>query len=166
MKTIEKSIDVAQPQTVVYNQWTQFEDFPEFMRGVKEVRQLDSRILYWRAEIGGKIEEWTAEIFEQVADECIAWRSLTGARNSGVVHFEPIDEEHTRVRVRVEYEPLGAIEMVGDSLGFPSARIAGDLERFKEFIENRHGPTGCWRGEIHGQRVTTPAMDRGDVFSE
>ena len=91
MKTIEKSTEVAQPLTVVYNQWTQFEDFPEFMAGVKEVRQLDSRILYWRAEVGGKIEEWTAEIFDQVADDHIAWRSLTGAKNSGVVRFEEIE---------------------------------------------------------------------------
>jgi len=166
MKTIEKSIEVAQPVTVIYNQWTQFEDFPEFMAGVKQVSQLDDRTLYWKAQVGGRIEEWTAEIIEQTVDECIAWRSITGAMNSGIVTFQPVDGEHTRVTVRMKYDPKGVMESLGDSLGFMSHRISGDLNRFKSFIEGRNAPTGSWRGEIHGRKVTPPNLDRGDSLIE
>ena len=166
MKTIEKSIEVAQPVTVIYNHWTQFEDFPEFMVGVKQVRQLDDRTLYWKAEVGGRIEEWTAEIIEQTVDECIAWRSITGAMNSGIVTFQPVDGAHTRMTVRMKYDPKGVVESLGDSLGFMNHRVAGDLGRFKRFIEGRHAPTGCWRGEIHGGKVTPPGLDRGDSLIE
>lgn len=166
MKTIEKSIEVAQPVTVIYNQWTQFEDFPEFMAGVKQVRQLDDRTLYWKAEVGGRIEEWTAEIIEQTVDECIAWRSITGAMNSGIVTFQPVDGAHTRMTVRMKYDPKGVVESLGDSLGFMSHRISGDLNRFKSFIESRNAPTGSWRGEIHGRKVTPPNPDRGDSLIE
>ena len=97
METIEKSIEVDQPISVVYNQWTQFEDFPEFMEGVKEVQQLDDKRLHWKAEVAGKIKEWNAEIFEQIPDQRIAWRSRTGAKNSGMVNFQPVGPIRTRV---------------------------------------------------------------------
>ena len=81
MERIEKEIEVHAPLRAVYNQWTQFEDFPNFMEGVKEVRQLDDRNLHWRAEIAGKLLEWDALIMLQEPDHCISWRATTGAEN-------------------------------------------------------------------------------------
>ena len=166
MKTIEKSIEVTQPVNVVYNQWTQFEDFPKFMKGVKTVLQLDDKTLHWKAEFGGKTEEWDAEIFEQIPDQRIAWRSITGAKNSGMVNFHPLGDNQTRITVNVNYDPQGAVENLGDALGVVRARIAGDLRHFKDFIESRGAPTGGWRGEIHGRNVEASGPDRGGPLAE
>jgi uncharacterized membrane protein len=148
MAHAQKSIDVHVPVSTVYNQWTQFEAFPEFMEGVKEVEQLDDRRLRWRAEIGGNEESWEAEITEQRPDERIAWTSRDGARNAGVVTFHRLSDEDTRVMLQIDYEPEGMTESVGDMLGMVERRVEGDLERFKEFIESRGSATGGWRGEI------------------
>jgi uncharacterized membrane protein len=148
METVEKSIEVNAPLQQVYNQWTQFEEFPKFMEGVEEVRQLDDRRLFWRAQIFGKTEEWEAEIYEQVPDQRIAWRSIAGAPNAGAVSFAAAGPETTRVTLALNYEPLGAVEKIGDALGIVSARVEGDLKRFRDFIEERGRATGAWRGEI------------------
>jgi len=150
MSRIEKSIDVNVPLHTAYNQWTQFESFPQFMEGVEEVRQLDNKRLHWRAQIGGKQKEWDAEIVEQQPDQRVAWRSLSGTPNDGIVTFEPIDANTTRVTLALDYAPEGFLENVGDALGFVSGRVQGDLNRFKEFIESRGTESGAWRGEIHG----------------
>jgi uncharacterized membrane protein len=150
MERIEKSIEVACPVRTVYNQWTQFEEFPRFMAGVKEVKQLDDTHLHWHAEIWGKDKEWDAEITEQVPDQVIAWRSTGGALNAGTVRFEPVAQDRTRVRLIMEYEPEGVIEKTGDAIGVFSARVQNTVEDFKEFIEQRGGETGAWRGEVHG----------------
>lgn len=155
METIEKSIEVNRPVNTVYNQWTQFETFPHFMEGVKDVRQLDNKRLHWKAEVGGREKEWDAEIFEQIPDRRIAWRSITGAKNSGMVNFEMLDANRTRVTLRLNYETEGAVESLGDALGVVSGRVQGDLQRFKEFIETRPVETGAWRGEIHGRHVVS-----------
>lgn len=155
MQTIEKSIEVDAPLNKVYNQWTQFEDFPKFMEGVEEVQQLDDKRLHWVAQIGGKRKEWDAEIFEQVPDETIAWRSSSGTRNSGVVTFSPVSTNRTEIRLRLNYEPEGVMENVGDRLGVVGRRIEGDLQRFKDFIQTRQDETGAWRGEIHGGQQTS-----------
>jgi uncharacterized membrane protein len=148
MATIEQSIEVNAPLRAVYNQWTQFEDFPSFMEGVKEVRQLDDKRLHWRAVIGGKEKEWDAEIVEQRPDERIAWTSRGGVSNAGVVTFHRIDDPRTKVMLQVDYEPQGVVENVADALGVVSARVKGDLERFKELIEARGTESGAWRGEV------------------
>jgi uncharacterized membrane protein len=152
-ETIEKQIEVNVPVHTAYNQWTQFEEFPRFMEGVKEVRQLDDRRLHWRAEIGGKQVEWNAEILEQVPDEKIAWRSTSGARNDGLVTFDKRSDNTTLVTLHLDYDPEGAVENAGDKLGVVSHRVDGDLKRFKQFVEARGSETGAWRGEIHGERV-------------
>jgi len=152
MATIEESIEVNAPLRAVYNQWTQFEEFPRFMEGVKEVKQLDDKRLRWRAVIAGKEEEWEAEIVEQRPDERIAWTSRGGAWNAGAVTFHRIDDMRTRAMLQIDYDPQGVVENVADALGVVKARIKGDLERFKEFIERRGRETSAWRGEIqHGQ---------------
>ncbi len=125
------------PVSEVYNQWTLFEEFPEFMEGVEEVRQLDNRHLHWVADVGGKKKEWDAEIYEQIPDHRVAWRSTSGTRNAGVVDFLPKNGNHTRVTLRMDYEPEGALERFGDALEIVSRRVEGDLERFKEFVQSR-----------------------------
>jgi uncharacterized membrane protein len=148
MAKVEQSIDVNVPVSTAYNQWTQFEEFPRFMEGVKQVRQLDDRTLEWTAEIGGNEETWTAEISEQEPDQRVAWHATSGAPNAGVVTFHRIDDNTTRVMLQMEWEPQGALQQAGDALGFDDRQVKGDLERFKEFIESRGGETGAWRGEI------------------
>jgi uncharacterized membrane protein len=148
MSYVEKTIEVNAPLNKVYNQWTQFESFPEFMQGVVEVKQLDDKRLRWKAQIAGKQEEWTSEIYEQVPDQKIAWRSIEGAKNGGVVKFKALGADRTEITLRLEYEPEGIIEKAGDMLGVVTGRVEGDLQRFKQFIE-QHRETGAWRGEIH-----------------
>ncbi|MGE0228168.1 MAG: SRPBCC family protein [Dehalococcoidia bacterium] len=148
MARVEKNIEVAVPVRTAYNQWTQFEEFPRFMEGVKEVRQMDDRHLHWRAEIGGREEEWDAEIQEQVPDQKVIWRNTSGRTNAGMVMFDQLSPDRTRVHLEMSYEPEGAVESVGDALGFVSRRVEGDLERFKEFIESHGTETGAWREEI------------------
>jgi uncharacterized membrane protein len=153
MASITKDIDVNVPVRTAYNQWTQFETFPRFMDGVKEVHQLDDKRLEWRAEIGGKEEAWEAEIVEQVPDRKIAWRSVSGTPNAGSVMFEPVDDGHTRIMLTMEYEPQGLTESVGSALGFDDRKIEGDLKRFKEVVESRAVETGGYRGQIEGDQV-------------
>ena len=146
MSDHEKSIVVDRPVTTVYNQWTQFEEFPEFMDGVEQVTQLDDRRLHWVAEIAGARREWDAEIVDQQPDRRIAWRSLDGTPNAGVVTFQP-EGSGTRVSLDLDVEPRGVVEKIGDKLGFVSKQAEGDLKRFKAFIESRGTETGGWRGE-------------------
>ncbi|HEU4853957.1 MAG TPA: SRPBCC family protein [Nitrosospira sp.] len=146
--TIEDSIEVNVPISTAYNQWTQFEDFPKFMKGVIEVRQLDDTHVHWRAEIGGKEEQWDAEITEQIPDTRIAWRSTSGAKNEGIVKFYKISDSVTRIVLQMDYGPKGFVEEVGDALGIVKMRASGDLKRFKDFIESRGHETGEWRGSV------------------
>ena len=118
------------------------------MEGVEEVQQLGDKNLHWRANIGGKEEEWDAVITEQQPDMRVAWRSTSGARNAGVVTFHRLGESQTRVTLQLDYEPEGVVEHVGDALGFVSRRVEGDLKRFKEFIEAQGQETGAWRGQV------------------
>lgn len=148
MSNIEQSVDVDVPVRTAYNQWTQFEEFPKFMDGIVEVRQLSDTRLLWRSEIGGVDESWEAEIDEQVPDERIAWHSVTGAKNAGVVTFHRLDDRKTRVMLQLDYDPQGILENVGDALGAVSLRVKGDLGRFKEFIESLGQETGAWRGNV------------------
>ena len=145
---IEQSIDVDVPVRTAYNQWTQFEEFPQFMDGVREVHQIDDRHLDFRADVGGKEMAWKAEISEQIPDARIAWHSITGPRNAGVVTFHRLSDDKSRVMLQMEYEPEGIVENVGDFIGVMSSRVSGDLERFKEFIEDRGRETGAWRGKV------------------
>jgi len=153
MATVERHIDVNAPVRTAYNQWTQFEAFPQFMEGVLAVRQLDDRHLHWKAQVAGKAEEWDAEITEQQPDQRIAWRSIEGTPNAGAVTFHYLDENTTRVMLQLEYEPEGVVENVGDKLGLVERRVMGDLKRFRDFIEAQLQETGGWRGRIENPNV-------------
>ena len=148
MAMIEESIDVNVPVHTAYNQWTQFEEFPQFMEGVQEVRQLDDSHLHWVAEIGGQKREWDAEISEQRPDERVAWKATDGKSNAGVVTFHRLSDNETRVNIQLDWEPEGLAEKVGSAVGIDSHQVKADAKRFKEFIESRGTETGAWRGEV------------------
>src|SRR6476620_12095902 len=110
MSLIEQSIEVDVPANTAYNQWTQFEEFPKFMEGVKAVQQLDAKRLHWKAEIAGKEKEWDAEITEQTPDQRIAWTSRGGAVNDGIVMFQPLSDARSKICLHVAYLPEGFVE--------------------------------------------------------
>jgi len=145
---VEESIEADVPIRTAYDQWTQFEEFPRFMEGIEEIRQLDDTHLHWVAKIGGIRREWDAEISEQRPDERVAWTSTDGAENSGVVTFHRISDDRTRVTVQLGFAPRGPIEAIGQAMGAVRQRTRGDLQRFKTFIEERGRQTGAWRGEV------------------
>jgi uncharacterized membrane protein len=163
LTTIEKHIDVEAPVRAAYNQWTQFESFPQFMEGVERIVQQTPTRTHWETSIGGVRREFDAEITEQHPDERIAWHSVDGPTQAGVVTFHRIDDRTTRVNLQMEYEPEGLVEKAGSALGIVGNRIEADLKRFKEFIEHRGHETGEWRGDVQrppqqGEQGTT-----GDV---
>ena len=141
MSTIEKSIEVNVPEYTAYNQWTHFEEFPQFMEGVKEVKRLDAKRLHWKAEIAGQDTEWDAEITEEMADQRLAWTSRGGDIKGWVATFHQLSDARSKVMLQLEYASQGFAENVGDPLGGVSSRVQRDLERFKEFIEKRWRPS-------------------------
>ena len=147
-QTVAQSVEVEAPIERVYNQWTQFQEFPRFMEGVERIDQLDDRRLHWVASFGGETHEWDAEIVEQHPEERVAWRNVDGKDNAGVVTFHKIDQDTTRVMVQMDWAPEGIKEKIGGALGADDRRISSDLERFKEFIEQHGSETGAWRGEV------------------
>lgn len=148
MSVVDETIEVNVPVRTAYDQWTQFESFPQFMEGVEEVRQVTDTRTHWRTEIGGVKREFDAEITEQVPDQRIAWRAVDGPDQGGVVTFDAPDPNRTRILLELDYDPEGTVEQAGDKLGVVKRRVKGDLERFKEFIESRGVETGAWRGEV------------------
>ena len=145
-----QTLVVQAPVRMVYNQWTQFESFPLFLKDVKSVRQLDPAHVAWDVVIGGREQRWTAEIYEQIPDERIAWRSVDGAVNAGSVSFRPLATDATRMLVELAYEPQGLLEDVGALLGVMDGRLATALDRFKQFVESSPRESGAWRGRIAG----------------
>jgi uncharacterized membrane protein len=146
--TVRETIEVEVPVSTAYNQWTQFEEFPRFMEGVEQVKQLDDTRLYWVAEIGGQKREWEAKITDQEPDRRIAWSPIEGTTNSGAVEFRPVSDRRTEVHLELDYAPEGLVEKAGAAFGTVQRRARKDLERFKEFIEERKVETGAWRGEV------------------
>jgi uncharacterized membrane protein len=154
MAEVKESVEVNVPVSTAYNQWTQFEEFPNFMENVESVTQLDDTHLRWIADIGGKRQEWKAEITQQVPDEIIAWRSTEGQENAGSVRFESLGAERTKIEVTLTWEPEGIVEAAADRIGISERALNVDLERFKDLIEGRGVETGAWRGEVvEGERV-------------
>ena len=148
MSKVEESITVDVPVTTAYNQWTQFESFPHFMEGVERVEQVSDTLTHWKAKVAGQEREFDAQITEQHPDERVAWRSLEGPRQAGVVTFHRLSDGHAKVMLQLDYEPEGVVDKTGDAMGLVRRRVKGDLERFKEYIESRGAETGAWRGEV------------------
>ncbi len=163
MSSIKQSVEVDVPIRVAYNQWTQFEEFPMFMEGVEKVQQLDDVNLHWTASIAGVHREWDARIIEQIPDERVEWTNLDGISNGGVVTFNRLGPESTRVTLEMEVEPQGVLENVADALGVIERRAIGDLERYRDFITARGSETGGWRGEVHDAQVDSSPETPGPV---
>ncbi|MFC7816951.1 SRPBCC family protein [Streptomyces sp. NPDC057367] len=149
MSTVKEAVEVEVPVHTAYNQWTQFEEFPRFMEGVEEVRQLDERRNHWTTKISGVKREFDTEIVDQLPDERITWRTTAGdSQQKGTVRFQRLDDTHTRVELVMEVDPTGTVEKTGDMLGVLDRRVKDDMRRFKEYIEGRGGESGAWRGRI------------------
>jgi uncharacterized membrane protein len=153
--TITDEIAVEAPLSATYNQWTQFEEFPRFMQGVEEVTQLDDTRLHWVAKVGGKRAEWDAKILTQEPDKRISWESEDGKHTRGTVAFEEVGPTSTRIRLEMTYIPEGVLEQAGSAVGLDRRRISGDLQRFKEQIEEQGAESGSWRGKIESGRKTS-----------
>ena len=165
MSNVTEHVDVNVPVSTAYNQWTQFEEFPRFMEGVEEIRQLDDKRLFWKTKIAGVAREFEAEITEQHPDHRVAWRSTGGTEHAGVVTFHRLGDTTTRVTVQLDAEPEGAVEKVGDALGLLKRRVKGDLDRFKALIEGQGTESGAWRGEIEQPGEATGASGQPQVRS-
>ncbi len=161
---VQDSIEIDVPISTAYNQWTQFETFPNFMKDVEEVRQVDDTHLHWRANIAGKPVEWDSEITTQIPDRRISWRSTSGPPNSGAVTFDRVSANRTRVTLRMSYRAPGIAEKVGDALGVVRAELSGNLHRFADFIQGRQRETGAWRGTVAGG-TTMSGSDEGNARS-
>jgi uncharacterized membrane protein len=148
MANVTESVDVGVPISTAYNQWTQFEEFPRFMEGVERVEQLTDDRLHWVAEIGGKRAEWYARITEEHPDERVAWTAEAGKGLSGVVSFNQVDQDRTKVTAQIEWQPEGVMEQVGAALGFDDRQVKEDLDRFRDMMETNRVETGGWRGDI------------------
>ena len=154
--TVTADTEVDVPVRTAYDQWTQFESFPEFMGGVESVRQLDDTTTHWIVSIAGVKREFDADISDQVPDDHVAWRSTTAeVAHRGRVDFRPVSADRTRVSLTIEWQPEGFVEKAGAALQLDDAQVKRDLHRFKEFIEKRDVETGAWRGEVHGGRETS-----------
>lgn len=157
---VEKRILVNVPVSTAYNQWTQFEDFPHFMGGVKKVTQLSDDRLEWVAEIAGVKRKWEARILEQKPDQKVAWAATEGATNAGSVEFEDVGGGQTSIKLFIDYEPEGLVEKIGDKLHVVEHQAEADLKKFKAFIEDEGYASGAWRGSVNeGGSVGTPGVE-------
>lgn len=147
---VTAEIEIDAPVRVAYDQWTQFEELPEFMHNVNSVRQIDDETTHWVAQIGGVTREFDARITDQVPDDHIAWESVDGRLLAGRVEFQPIDGDRTRVTLSMEWEPETFTEKAGAALQLDDLAVEQDLHRFKKLIEDQGMATGGWRGEVHG----------------
>lgn len=149
MAQIIETVDVDVPISQAYNQWTQFESFPQFLDEVVSLQQLDDTHTRWKVEVGGVEREFDAEITEQHPDERVAWTSTGGeTAHAGAVTFHRLTDASTRVTVQIDWEPEGLLEKVGSMVGAGSHAVKKDLQNFKEFIEKRGSETGAWRGDV------------------
>ncbi|MFF3020887.1 SRPBCC family protein [Streptomyces sp. NPDC057939] len=149
MSHVEEYVEVNVPVRTAYNQWTQFDAFPAFMEGVERVEQHTDTLTHWVTNVNGVHREFDAQITDQHPDRRVAWMTVDGEpRQAGMVTFQPIDASTTKVVLHMTWIPEGAAETVADKLGIVKRQVAGDLKRFKVFIESRGTETGAWRGEV------------------
>jgi uncharacterized membrane protein len=148
MSAIERSVEVDVPVTTAYNQWTQFESYPQFMEGVEQIVQVSDTLTHWKTKVAGVEREFDAEITEQHPDERIAWQTIDGPRQAGVVTFHRLSDNRSKVMLQMDFEPHGFVESAGDTLHLVESRVSGDLKRFKSFIEQRGIESGAWRGDV------------------
>lgn len=158
---VQQAVDVGVPLQVAYDQWTQFEDWPEFMHRLDRVTQEDDCTVSFRAKLWGMSKEFVAQIEEQRPDERIQWSVKEGVSHSGVVTFHELSRNLTRVQVTLDFEPGSLIEKTARGMRHVKRAVRADLARFKAFIEMREEPTGAWRETIHeGEIVKQKAKSK------
>jgi uncharacterized membrane protein len=149
MSQIQESVDVDVPVSVAYNQWTQFESFPQFMDGVESITQIDDTHNHWVTNVAGVEREFDTEITEQHPDERIAWKSVGGdISHAGVVTFHRLSDTQSRVMIQIDWEPSGLIETVGAAVNADNRQVRADAKKFKEFVENGGSHSAGWRGDV------------------
>ena len=149
MASVTKSVDVNVAISVAYNQWTQFESFPQFMDGVESITQVDDTHSHWVTNVAGVKREFDTEVTEQHPDERVAWTSTGGdTKHAGVVTFHRLADAQTRVMIQIDWEPEGFVEKAGSAVGVDSHQVKADAKRFKKFIEERGAETGAWRADV------------------
>jgi len=164
MSSIVITIEVNVPVQAAYTQWTYFEEFPQFMEGVKQVTQLDAKRLHWKAEIAGKEWEWVAKIIEQTPYKRVAWTSRDGLLiNGAMVTFHPLSDVKSKILWRVGHTTESLVKHMGDGLSAVSLRMQRDLKRFKTFIEQRGQEA---RTPLHGLLTNFPSMYRSGSVVE
>ena len=156
--SIIEDISVGVPVDVAYDQWTQFQEFASFMKGVESVDQTDEVSSNWRVKVFKSRRNFKTTVTEQVPDRRIAWTS-EGAKGTtkGVVTFHPLADDLTQVLLVIEYYPQGLFEKTGNIWRAGGRRARLDLKHFRRFVMMRGEATGSWRGEIQdGEVVREP----------
>ena len=149
MAQVVETVDVNVPVSTAYNQWTQFETFPEFMSGVESITQVTPTRNHWVTKVAGVRREFDTEITEQHPDERIAWKTVGGdVEHAGAVTFHRLAADQSRVTVQLDWSPSGVAEKAGAAVGVDDHRVKADTKRFKEFVEQRGAETGAWRGDV------------------
>jgi uncharacterized membrane protein len=165
---VQLSVDVAVPLKVAYNEWTQFEFFPQYMHRVEQIEQQDDQTLVWHENIWHIRRSWKSEIIEQIPNQRIVWQSDSRGGLTGVVTFHPLSDRLTRIELNVDFQPQGLFEKLASGLRFHRRALKTDLQRFKAFVEMRNEETGKWRGKIEDEDEKNPAkaeLDRNDEQS-
>jgi uncharacterized membrane protein len=153
---VQVYVDVASDLETTYDQFTQFEDWPQFMHRVEKIEQRDDTTLMWHENIWGVRRSWEADITEQKPCERIAWRSKEGPQSVGVATFHRLSDNLTRVYVNLDFQPQGLFEKTASGTRISRRALKSDLMRFKAFVEMRDEATGAWRGRVEEAEVVEP----------
>ena len=151
---VQQSMDVAVPVSVAYNQWTQFEEYPNFMHRVNSASQDDEGHVTFTEKMWNFSRDFEAEIVEQRPDERIVWRSVSGIKHAGVVTFHELAPRLTHIELTVDFKPAGFFEKIGRGARFSKRAIRADMHRFKAYIEMNEEEDGAWRGYVEDGEVT------------
>jgi uncharacterized membrane protein len=150
---IQQAIDVAVPVKTAYEQWTRFEDWPEFMHRIERVEQVDDATVSFDAKIWGVHKRFEADILEQRPDERIEWSVSEGYAHTGLVTFHPLADNLTRIDLTLDVEPSNLIDKASRGMRFVKRAVRGDLHRFKAYVELADEHEDGWRGTIEDGRV-------------
>ena len=168
---IVEELDLPVPRAVAYKAWTQFEEFPSFMKKVENVEQQEDQTIEWKAQIFWSHRSWTAEIVDQVPNQRIVWRSKGEKGHvDGAVTFHELTPDLTRMLVNLEYYPQGLFERTGNLWRAQGRRARLELKFFRRYITSevllRQDEVEGWPGEIHDGEVTAESSDSKDQGSE
>jgi uncharacterized membrane protein len=158
---VQQAVDVAVPIDTAYNQWTQFERWPEFMHRLQAVSQEDETHVAFKAKIWGISKEFEAEIVEQRPDERIKWRVTKGMTHAGVVTFHKLADRLTRIEVTLDVEPGSPLEKAARGMRHIKRAVRADLARFKAYVEMEEEETGAWRGTVDDGEVKKKRTSSG-----